>query len=224
MNVEPTPASDRRSLMLNIGLFAVTSIGLLGYTWIFAGHIASGLSSSSEDELVWAAIFCSSLFYGNATYQAYTTYVRRNGASFSIGPYSILTSSLLPTANTGLATPNMVSLSSPTPSVAPRFNQLDSYLSGRSTPTPRGSIELAVCPPTPDSVASYSSSPMLVTPHMDRMYQPSNSPSPSRSSSNRDRQSKRNHKHNLVDVERLEEVYGLGMGDIDNRELVAVKA
>ena len=128
---------------------------------------------------VGCAIISSSVFYGRALAQSYKAYVRTYGPSFSIGPFTILNTSLLPSSST-------TSVAPPTPMIIQRegtpqatFTQgyspkmmndveveLDMNTPGMMFDTPRHSVDFAICPPTPDSIAS-NQTPMLVTPSMD---------------------------------------------------------
>lgn len=196
-----TYAADRRNLIVNLSLFTITSLALLVYTWVFTVHIINGLVAATTDKLVWLATLCSSIFYGQAVRSSYQTYVRRNGPQFSIGPFTILSTSVLPTSaivssqNPYPATPNnMTYLNSPlnisrpvSPSglspkfeYAPAMPQVPSLVVDDRSSAESGE---ATCPPTPDSVLS-EATPQLITPNIDRSYfnyVPASSPRSARS-------------------------------------------
>ena len=170
-------------------------------------------------------MMCSVGFYGIALNQSYKAYVRTNGSSFSIGPFTILSTSILPSSSTHVAppTPMTTSHSSPHVTFGGAFSpKMDGTPGMMYDTTPRQSFDATVCPPTPDSVAS-NQTPMLVTPHMDSVY---NRPmehqaSPSRISAKINRYRLGGGvrpAHHTGDVEKGAEMYGLGMGEIGNDE------
>lgn len=160
--------------------------------------------------------------------------MRTHGPSFSIGPFTILSTSILPSSSTFVAPPTPMQ-SSPMATHA----TFTGYSPRMDTPgmmydqTPRQSFDAAVCPPTPDSVAS-NQTPQLVTPHMTHpVYNNSNksageyaydaSPSKMSSKINRYRLGATGNKPAYTDVEKGPEMFGLGMGEIGGDESQGVR-
>jgi len=219
-NSESTPGSERRNLLFNLVMFTITGLVLVVYTCTFISHILAGLASSLTDELLLLAMICCAGFYGIALNQSYQTYVRTNGSSFSIGPFTILSTSILPSSATFVAPPTPMTTSQESSQATfERFSPKMDTPGMMYDLTPRQSFDATVCPPTPDSVAS-NQTPMLVTPHMDALYYKSaEQETPSRMSAkiNRYRLGGPNGgrgKPGFEDVEKGPEMYGLGMGDI----------
>jgi len=219
-NSESTPGSERRNLLFNLVMFTITGLVLVVYTCTFISHILAGLASSLTDELLLLAMICCAGFYGIALNQSYQTYVRTNGSSFSIGPFTILSTSILPSSATFVAPPTPMTTSQESSQATfERFSPKMDTPGMMYDVTPRQSFDATVCPPTPDSVAS-NQTPMLVTPHMDALYYKSaEQETPSRMSAkiNRYRLGGPNGgrgKPGFEDVEKGPEMYGLGMGDI----------
>ena len=279
-NLDPTPTTGRRNVIFNLVMFTLTSLVTLVYSWTFVEHVARGLETSLTDELcefqaeslsvvgfgmyrqaddrsfvllVGCAIISSSIFYGRSLVQSYKAYVRTYGPSFSIGPFTILNTSLLPSSSTT----SMVA-PSPTPMISQRqgtFSPAQGYspklmmrdeddldldvdvemnTPGMMFDTPRHSMDFALCPPTPESMAS-NQTPMLVTPSMDAVggrsvmmdsTSSSSSSTPSRAPS-RAGQSKKfrlggaaaaagGGQGGWEDMEKGE-MFGLGMGEIGGR-------
>lgn len=46
-----TYTADRRTLIVNLSLFTITSLALLVYTWVFTVHIIHGLIAATTDKL-----------------------------------------------------------------------------------------------------------------------------------------------------------------------------
>lgn len=228
-NSESTPGSERRNLLFNLVMFTITGLVLVVYTCTFISHILAGLASSLTDELLLLAMICCAGFYGIALNQSYQTYVRTNGSSFSIGPFTILSTSILPSSATFVAPPTPMSTSQESSQATfERFSPKMDTPGMMYDVTPRQSFDATVCPPTPDSVAS-NQTPMLVTPHMDALYYKSaEQETPSRMSAkiNRYRLGGLNGgrgKPGFEDVEKGPEMYGLGMGDIGSDEPQGVR-
>lgn len=254
-NSESTPGSERRNLLFNLVMFTITGLVLVVYTCTFISHILAGLASSLTDELreserrlnmpfsfaptdltciclipiVLLAMICCAGFYGIALNQSYQTYVRTNGSSFSIGPFTILSTSILPSSATFVAPPTPMTTSQESSQATfERFSPKMDTPGMMYDVTPRQSFDATVCPPTPDSVAS-NQTPMLVTPHMDALYYKSaEQETPSRMSAkiNRYRLGGLNGgrgKPGFEDVEKGPEMYGLGMGDIGSDEPQGVR-
>ncbi|KAG7571049.1 hypothetical protein FFLO_01013 [Filobasidium floriforme] len=228
-NSESTPGSERRNLLFNLVMFTITGLVLVVYTCTFISHILAGLASSLTDELLLLAMICCAGFYGIALNQSYQTYVRTNGSSFSIGPFTILSTSILPSSATFVAPPTPMTTSQESSQATfERFSPKMDTPGMMYDVTPRQSLDATVCPPTPDSVAS-NQTPMLVTPHMDALYYKSaEQETPSRMSAkiNRYRLGGINGgrgKPGFEDVEKGPEMYGLGMGDIGSDEPQGVR-
>ena len=202
--------------------------------------------------LVGCAIISSSIFYGRSLVQSYKAYVRTYGPSFSIGPFTILNTSLLPSSSTTsmvapstTATP-MISQRqgtfSPAQGYSPKLMMRDEddldldvdvemNTPGMMFDTPRHSMDFALCPPTPESMAS-NQTPMLVTPSMDAVggrsvmmdSSSSSSSTPSRASSRAGQKKFRlggaaaagQGPGGWEDMEKGE-MFGLGMGEIGGR-------
>ena len=50
-NSDPTPGTERRNVIFNLVMFALTGLVTLIYSWTFVEHVLRGLETSLTDEL-----------------------------------------------------------------------------------------------------------------------------------------------------------------------------
>ncbi|KAJ9123332.1 hypothetical protein QFC22_001531 [Naganishia vaughanmartiniae] len=220
--------SERSTFLYNLGLFGFTSVLFLSYSIVFARHVYNGLSSDILDELVWITALAATIFYAQAVHASYQTYIESQGGSLpplTVGPFTILPGIIGPAT-----TPILGSTATYQP-ISTETETFDRYL----TATPdleeedsgySGDNSIIVSPPTPTGSESAYGSPRLQTPGSDFYTSPKVRAYPEGTPSKPSALIRKisgdwfgRRAETADDIERGNEMHGLGMGSLENSRI-----